>query len=147
MVNKKSQSFGFDVLLSLTALLLFNQLLILNSPDNEKLILLEHRIENNQLLYLSLIYNNSLSLFDSYVCNGNIESLNKFTTNIQHVLDTYVTNREYLFLAGDEIISSEGVESVCLEKASPSVFEIETSCGTNIRFEFSIYTQGEKRPC
>ena len=143
----KAQTFGFDVLLTLTSVLVFTQLLYLYSISEDPSLLLERRVENNQLLTLALMYNNSLAYFDSYICNGNVDSLGMFNTTITHVLDTYLSNREYLFIANELIYSSEGVSSVCLERASPVIFEINSSCDTVLRFEFSIYVQGEKTTC
>lgn len=146
-MSKKSQSFGFDILVTATALLLFNQLMINSTANVEDVLILQHNIENNQLLYLALAYNNSVSLFNSYACNNNTVSLQMFKDNALHVLETYVQNREYLLSAGDEVVSSEGVETVCLSRASPAVFQIHSSCGTVLTFQFSIYTTGEKREC
>jgi hypothetical protein len=146
-VNKKSQSFGFDVLVSVAALLIFNQLMFIHDVHGETAELLQHKIENSRALYLGLVYNNSISLYDSYVCSGNTESLARFRGNMEYFFETYAGNREYLLSASGEIISSESVDNVCLTAASPAVFEFESSCGTDLRFEFSIYTQGEKGEC
>jgi hypothetical protein len=143
----KAQSFGFDVLLTLTVVLIFGQLLYLYSLSEEPSILTRRRVENNQLLYLALQYNNSLAYFDSYTCNGNFDSFEEFNSSVLHVLDSYLSNREYLLVANGIIYSSEGVKSVCLEKALPTVIGVNSSCGSVLNLEFSIYTKGEKTPC
>ena len=143
----KAQSFGFDVLLTVTAVLVFGQLFYLYSVNSDPSLLLIRRVENDRLLHLVLVYNNSLALFDSYYCNNNVDSLGEFNKSVYHILDSYVNNREYLLIANNLVYSSEGVSSVCLEKATPAVFEIDSSCNTILRFEFSVYTRGEKTTC
>ncbi len=143
----KAQSFGFDVLLTLTAVLVFNQLLYLYSISEDSTLLFQRRVENNQALSLGLQFNNTLAFFDSYACNGNTESLAIFNSTITHFLDSYVGNREYLLLANNLVYSSAGVDSVCLEKATPIIFEVDSSCNSVLRFEFSIYTIGEVSSC
>ncbi|VVB74370.1 Uncharacterised protein [Candidatus Tiddalikarchaeum anstoanum] len=145
--NRKSQSFGFDVLLTVTAVLIFSQLLPKIINDNSEVLLSERRIENGRTLYLALVYNNSLALFDNYACDDNIESLYEAMNNTKHFLDTYVNNREYLLSMNDEVLGSEGVENVCLKNSASSTFRVESSCKTVLTFQFSIYTKGEKGEC
>lgn len=143
----KAQSFGFDVLLTLIAVLLFTQLLYLYSVNQGSSLSLQRRLENNQALLLALKYNNSISLFNSYACNNNLESFEKFNESITYYLKTYVSNREYLFAVNGFVYSSERVGSVCLKRASPVIYSVNSSCNSVLNFEFSIYNKGEKVPC
>jgi hypothetical protein len=146
-MSRKSQSFGFDILLTVTALLLFNQLMILSKADNSQFLLLERGSENERTLYNALLYNNSIVFADDYACNGNNVSYTAFRSAVNGFLDDYVLNREYLLSFGSNIISSENVTEVCLVRASPIVFNVTSSCGTILTLQFSIYTKGELRSC
>ncbi|MBN1923823.1 MAG: hypothetical protein JW791_03630 [Nanoarchaeota archaeon] len=143
----KAQSFGFDVLLTITAVLVFSQVLLFTSLKSNPSLMFENKLENSQLIYLLLTYNNSIALFDSYVCTNNIESFSLFNQTILSFLNAYVNNREYLLSANGLIYSSEGTSSVCLKEATPVILNINSSCNTLLSFEFSLYTQEEKTLC
>lgn len=143
----KAQSFGFDLLMVIIIIILFGELLLIQELNTKPSLLMQRKVENAQLLNLLLVYNNSLSFIDSFLCNNNTGSLQEFNDSVEHVLNNYVNNREYLLAVNNLVYSSEGVNSVCLKQASPAKLNITSNCGTNLNFEFSIYTQGEKEPC
>lgn len=138
---KKSQSFGFDLLVIIISVILFSQVAVFSLQDFPKDYFFQRNIENNELLKSALMKDNSLALLDCHLMFNDDLCLDAFNESITSSLKEYLGSRNYLLQIGDlEFARNESHK--CFKKAIPLHLELELPSG-NVSAFFSIYLDSE----
>lgn len=142
----KCQSFGFDLLMIIIAIIFFSQMIFTTFFNFPKDYFFERNIENHELLRAVLMQNNSLAYFDCFMAFSSNDCLKAFNDSIEASLNAYLVNRNYVLNFCGLKYSNKDYDNLCFTKAIPYYLNISLP-NSNCEIYFSIYTDGEVIDC
>jgi hypothetical protein len=142
----KCQSFGFDLLMIIIAVIFFSVLIYTSFFDFPKDYFLQRNIENNELLLAVLMHNNSLAYFNCFLAFSSNECLASFNSSIKDSFSSYLGNRTYILNFCGLRYSNVENTNLCFKKAIPYYLNISLPNG-DCEVYFSIYTDEEVIDC
>lgn len=126
-------------------IVLFSELIIINSGRIYGDYFFQRNIENHELLRAALERNNSLAYFDCFLTYSSVDCLKAFNDSIKESFENYLPGKNYeLDFCGLRYSSNSGEK--CFKKAAPYYINISLP-GKSCEVYFSIYLDSEVINC